>query len=525
MNAAPAELDDETQARLVAQVGAALGGDGPVQAFETHASRVLVTPAFAWKFKKPIAPGFLDYRTRAQRRHFCAEELRLNRRLAPALYLEVLPVTGTAEAPRLGGEGPAIDWVLKMRSFAQDGLWDRLAARGALGPAQIDALVAVLVPFHASAAAAPADGAFGGPQQVRAPMLENLDALDTLLAAGPAGALLARLRAWEQQRFAALAPVFAARLDQGRVRECHGDLHLGNVVEIEGRTTIFDCIEFNEDFRRIDVASEVAFMAMDLHAHGLPALAQRFVDGWMAASGDYEAARVLRYYLVHRALVRAKVAALRAAQPGAPAEAAADAQRYLALAVAATETRRPLLIVTHGVSGSGKTMRTQALVEQFGALRVRADVERKRLFGLAPLERPDAALKPRLYGAEAGTATYARLLEAAAALLDGGWPAVLDATFLHRPARDAARRFAAARGAGFVLLDFGADEATLRERVAARAGRGDDASDADLAVLEAQLRGGDPLAADELADTWPVPPDGTPDWARLLARLDGTGRV
>lgn len=510
-----AELDDAAQAGLVARLARTLEARGPVQAFETHVSRVLVTPTQAWKFKKPIAPGFLDYTTRALRRHFCEAELRLNRRLAPALYECVLPVTGTPEAPRLGGTGEALDWTLQMRAFSQDGLWDRLAARGALGAAQVDALVGVVAPFHAAAAVAPADGEFGTPAQVRAPMLENLDVLQPLLARTPAAAVLERLRSWEARRFEVLAPVFATRLAAGRVRECHGDLHLGNVVEIDGRTTVFDCIEFNDGFRWIDVASEVAFMAMDLLAHGLAALAHRFVDGWMAACGDYDAARVLRYYRVHRALVRAKVAALRAAQPGAPAGAQAEALRYVTLAESATHDAPPTLFVTHGVSGSGKTTLTQALVER-GALRVRADLERKRLFGLSPLERPDAALLPRLYGAEAGTATYARLLDAAAAVLDGGFAVVLDATFLHRPAREAARRFAAARGARFVLLDFAADEATLRTRVAARARRGDDASDADLAVLEAQLRSGDPLDGAEAAQALRVTPDHAPDWDTLL---------
>lgn len=510
------ELDDAAQARLVERLRLALAAAGPVQCFETHASRVLVTPSRAYKLKKPIAPGFLDYSTRERRRHFCEAELRLNRRLAPALYEQVLPLAGPPEAPVLGGSGEALDWVLQMRAFDQAGLWDRLAARGGLGAAQIDTLVGVVAPFHEAAAVAPADGELGSPAQVRAPMVENLDVLQPLLAATPAAAALARLRDWEARRFAMLAPVFAARLAAGRVRECHGDLHLGNVVEIEGRTTVFDCIEFNEGFRWIDVASEIAFMAMDLHAHALPALARRFVDRWMAATGDYEAARVLRYYEAHRALVRAKVAALRADQPSAPAGAAAEAARYVALAEAATRTRAPVLFVTHGVSGSGKTTLTEPLVAR-GALRIRADLERKRLFGLAPLQRPDAAQAARLYGPEAGTATYERLLAAAGAVLDGGWPVVLDATFLHRSAREAARSFAAARGARLVLLDFVADEATLLARIAARRQRGDDASDADTAVLQAQLRSGDPLDGEEAAGAVRVSADAPPDWDALLA--------
>ena len=516
-----AELDDAAQARLAAALARQLGADGPVDRVETHISRLLVTPTVAWKLKRPVAPGFLDFRARGARRHFCDEELRLNRRLAPELYVDVVPVTGSVDDPRVGGDGEPIDWLLRMHAFDRDGLWDRLAARGALGAAQVDALVAVLARFQRDAAAAPADGELGSPAQVRAPMLENLEVLDALHAGTPEAATLARLRRWEAVRFRSLEAVFAARLAAGRVREGHGDLHLGNIVEIDGRTVPFDCIEFSDAFRWIDVASELAFVAMDLHAAGLPALAHRLVDGWMNATGDHEAARVLRYYVVHRALVRAKVAALRGRQPAAPAGGAEESRRYLALADAATRAARPLLLVTHGVSGSGKTTLTQPLVERLGAIRVRADVERKRLFGLSPLQRPDAATRARLYTRESGDATYGRLLEAAAAILDGGFVAVLDATFLHRGARDAARRFAAARGARFAILACEADPPTLRARVAERAARGDDASDADVAVLDAQLAAFEPLADDERAEAWPAGAE--PGWCERVQALGAVG--
>ena len=207
-----------------------------------------------------------------------------------------------------------LDVAVMMRAFPQDALWDRLAARGELAPAQIDDLAQQLARFHDIAAVAPPAGRFGTPAQVRAPMRDNLDALQRMVVDDADHAALQRLRAWEEGAFAALAPVMAQRLARGRVRECHGDLHLGNVAQVDGRATMFDGIDFNDDFRWIDVASELAFIAMDLHAHGLAPLAHRVVDAWLGHSGDYDAARLLPYYLVHRALVRAKVAWLRAAQ-------------------------------------------------------------------------------------------------------------------------------------------------------------------------------------------------------------------
>ncbi len=254
MNHAPAPpataLTLADQARVVASLQAALAGSpasSPVTLIETHISFVLLAGALAYKMKKAVNLGFVDFTTLALRRFYCDEELRLNRRLAPALYLAVLPITGTPAQPVLGGSGPVIDWVVKMRAFAQDGLWDRLAKRGALGPSDIDTLVDVLVAFHDGAAVAgPADG-YGRPAQVRAPMRDTLQALQALCPAPGERATLDALSRWEAQAFDALVERFDERVREHRVRECHGDLHLGNVTRIDGRTTVFDCLEFNAD--------------------------------------------------------------------------------------------------------------------------------------------------------------------------------------------------------------------------------------------------------------------------------------
>ena len=492
---------------------------------ETHLSYVLIAGTDAWKIKKALNLGFADFSTLSLRHHFCDEELRLNRRTAPQLYLDVRPVTGTAQQPTIGGAGPLLDWVLHMRAFAQDGLWDRLAQRGALDAAQVDALVEALCELHRTAAVAGPDSDFGRPEHVRAPMSDNLRALATLCRDADARDSLERLRQWEAQAFDRLRDVFAQRQAGGRVREAHGDLHLGNVAQIDGRPVLFDCLEFNADLRWTDVFSDVAFMAMDLRSHGLEALSHRFVNAYVEQSADADGLRVLRYYRVHRALVRAKVAALRAAQLDG---AAAQRERltlhhYLHEALDSSQPPRPVLMLTHGFSGSGKTVATQGLLEACGAIRFRADVERKRLFGMQALQRGDAQLRSRLYSQQAAQAVQQRLRDLAAQALQSGYSVILDATFLAREARQQARALASSLKVGFAILHFEARPDTLRERVRQRAQRDDDASDADLAVLEAQLAQAEPLQDDEsdavvMLDAEPPwrPPQ---DWQPLQRRL------
>ena len=495
------ELTLADQTRMVAGLRAALQADQPrlpVELIETHISFVLVGVEFAWKLKKALNPGFLDFTTLARRQLGCEDEVRLNRRLAPDLYLDVVLVTGSVAAPSFGGEGVAIDVAVRMRAFDQDGLWDRMATRGELRAAHIDDLAAQLCTFHRDAAVADEQDGRGRPAQVRAPMLDNLAVLDLACTSAADRSVLADIRRWEAATFASLAGVFAQRLRDGRVREGHGDLHLGNVACIDGRTTVFDCIEFNATFRWIDVMSEIAFLAMDLHGHGLPALAHRFVNAYLECTGDYAGVRVLRYYVVHRALVRAKVGALRAAQmtsakPGAPD----PVRHFLALAAAMTRPQAPRVTITHGFSGSGKTTGSQAIVESTGAIRIRADVERKRLFGLEATARSGSALNAALYDPSATALTYERLCELAGPVLDGGHAVVLDATFLQREQRDRARRLATGHGVPFLILEFDVDTDTLRDRVSQRLTHGGDASEADLDVLAAQLRTAQPLGADE----------------------------
>lgn len=498
---AAAPLDEASQRTLVAALAATLEREhGAVRHVETHISHVLVAGGHAYKLKKALRLPFADYATLAQRRFCCDEELRLNRRLAPALYLDVVPIGGPPDAPRLRATDDVVDWAVRMRAFAPDALLSSLLARGALEPAQVDALADVVAAFHARIPVAGADSPYGQPAQALADALANVDAVAPHAPPAQASTVTA-LRAWTQAEFDRVAPVMAQRRRDGFVRECHGDLHLGNVALVDGQVTVFDGIEFDPGLRWIDVMSEAGFAAMDLADRGRDDLAWRFVNRYLEGTGDYRGTALLRFHLVYRALVRAKVVLLRATQLGADAGAEAlrdDAWRYLALAGRLARPAARALVVTHGVSGSGKTLLTQRLCEALPALRLRSDVERKRLATHAA-PAAGALIPGRLYSAEATARTYTHLAAQAGAILDAGHAVIVDATFLARWQRDALHAVARARAVPFVILALDAPAAVLQARVAARLQRADDASEATPDVLARQLATREPLADDERA--------------------------
>ncbi len=495
--AAPAlELDAEAQAEMVRALRVAL----QATLIETHISWVLVAGAQAYKVKKALSTAFLDQSTRERRRQACEEELRLNRRLAPTLYEAVVAVTGNASAPVLDGAGPLLDHAVRMRSFDQGGLWERRAERGELTEADVDSLLGLLVPFHDQCERADPASPFGTADGLRHTVLQNLLELEPGVPSGLTTAQeLHHLRTWEEEAFARTEQRLVERRARGRVRECHGDLHLGNVTLFEGKTTVFDGIDFSPALRWTDVMADLAFMAMDLQAHGLAPLAHRWVNGYIEASGDHDGLPVLDYLLVHRALVRAKVSMLRAEQQGRQEAPMGVARRYLDVALRLTLPQSPRLLITHGCSGSGKSTVTQQLLQDTGAVRLRSDVERKRCPGLANEAR---------YGDAANSATYQRLAVLARQLLKDGHAVIVDATFLRRTERLAMQQLAAERQVPFGILDFvaGADLSLMRQRLRERAAHGGDPSEADESVLEGQLRRIEPLRPDELAVAQPVWP-------------------
>jgi uncharacterized protein len=501
MSADVAALADARERVMALRAALEADAGHAVRLIETHISWVLLGDALAYKLKKPVRLPFLDFTTLAARRHFCAEELRLNRRLAPALYLDVVEVSDTPVGPRFAGVGPVLDVALRMRRFPDGALWSERLAAGTLAPQQIDALAQRLAAFHRDAAVASADSGFGSAashERTARGLIEAMDAWFGSAAAHDPPIAWPALRVWLLGQLEALAPLWDARRRTGRVRECHGDLHLANIVQLGDDATAFDGIEFDAELRWIDVLDDVAFLAMDLWAHGERGLGMRFVNAWLEASGDWEGLPALRYQMVCRALVRAQVAALSGGQ-GTHSAARCTVADYVALAAALSVGADARLAITHGLPGSGKSVVSQAVSEAAAAIRVRSDVERKRLFGLGALESSAGRVAGGIYDAATTGRTYARLHEVARIVLAAGWPVVVDAAFLRRSERAPFAALAGELGAPFAIFDCRAPWALLRERLAQRRSRGGDASEADEAVLERLRDADEPLDGDEAA--------------------------
>jgi aminoglycoside phosphotransferase family enzyme/predicted kinase len=454
---------------------------GEVPLIETHISWVLLAGEHAYKLKKPLALDFLDFSTLARRRAACADELRLNRRLAPSVYLGVVPIRAGPRGPSLHGRGPVVEVAVKMRRFAPRALASERLADGRLTAADLAGFGQRLAAFHARAAAAPPGSDWGSAERVRAVALQAAAGLTAQL--GPASG--APLHDWLCAQAARLQAHWQARQAGARVREGHGDLHLDNLVWMDEALIAFDCLEFDPALRWIDVASDAGFLLMDLMARGRADLGFAFLDAWLEHGGDHDAIQGLRFQLVYRATVRALVTALRGGPaPGAPGHAA-----YVALA--------------------------RGLLQRAGAIRLRSDVERKRLAGLAPLA--DSRAAGDLYTRAGTAATYEHLAERASAILEAGWPVIVDAAFLRRGERERFAALAAAAGARFAILDCQAPMAVLRTRIAARRARADDASEADESVLALLAARQEPLTAAERAQAIVVRTDAAVDLDAIVS--------
>lgn len=471
----------------------------PVRLVETHISWVLLAGSLAYKLKKPLRLPFLDFSTLARRRQFCAEELRLNRRLAPSIYLGVVNVCDSAEGPRFDGSGQVLDVAVKMRRFPDGALWSEMLAAGTLTSHHIDAMAQKLADLHRDAGVAPPGSSFGSAashEHVVQLLIDGIDAEKSEVATTGPQTVWPALRAWLAAQPQALGPLWVARLRDGRVRECHGDLHLANVLQLAGKATAFDGIEFDPELRWIDVLDDLAFLAMDLMANDRRALAFRFINAYLQASGDYVGLPALRYYLACRAIVRARVIGIGERQ-GASSGAHCSAAQYMALAAALSTGADARLAITHGLPGSGKSFVAQAMLEAVGAIGVRSDVERKRFFGLGALEKSRERVPGGIYDPETTKRTYSRLAEIAQVALAAGWPVVADAAFLRRSERTGFAGLAESLAVPFTVFDCRAESLVLRRRLEQRQAAGSDPSEADVAVLDRLADMDEPLAESE----------------------------
>lgn len=479
-----ANADEEAAVVRALMAPALYGGETP-QHVETHLSHLFLTSERVYKLKKRVDWSVVDYSTVDRREAFCRRELEVNRRFAPELYLGVVPVTRDGAGFAIGGAGEVADWLVEMRRFDSDGQLDIMADRGALTGTIIDATADVIADMHRTA------------PPVRGPASEAVAALTDQLrrdvAADLAPAAARDVNAWAEAARAdgeALAGRIDARGRHGFVRRCHGDLHLSNLCMWQGRPMPFDAIEFSEDIATIDVLYDLAFAVVDLDARDQHAHATRLTSRYLEATRDYGGLALLPLFLSQRAMVRALTRKAKG-QPFAPLVALAN--HYIA------ERPQPRLVAIGGLSGSGKSTVARALSAAFDTIVIRSDVVRKRLMGAAPEQRLGAVA----YTPTVTERVYRRLATDARRALAAGAPVIVDATFTDPARRAALGALAAGIGVPFVGLWLEAPEAVLRQRVAARRA---DASDADEAVLAAQLAH-DPGPLDWLA----VDADGSPD--------------
>jgi aminoglycoside phosphotransferase family enzyme/predicted kinase len=448
-----------------------------VQVRQTHISVVFLAGGHAYKVKKPVAPGFLDFRTLEDRRHFCAEEVRLNRRLAPDVYLGVVPVTREGDGLRFGGGGEAVEWAVRMRRLPEGATLLSRLRRGEVGAAQLEYLARRVAAFHASAEAGPRIAALARWEEVARNLCANLP--DHAADGGGllSGPVRERLGARLEESLARLAPLIESRAGRGVPRDTHGDLRLEHVYLFPDRAPpddliVIDCIEFNERFRFADPVADMAFVVMDLAFEGRRDLARAFADAYFRAAGDDEGRQLLPMYTAYRSMVRARVGGLKCAEAEIPegeraaARTRARAHWLVALGELEEADRKPCLVLVGGLPGSGKSTLARGLAGLAPFHVLRSDVVRKELAGAAAAE---------IYTPEWTDRTYAECLRRAEELLFEGERVLVDATFREERWRRAFLEAAGRAGVPAALLLCRADPGVARARIERRRG---DASDA-----------------------------------------------
>lgn len=478
------EHQDETL-RFLSSEGAYPGTRGPVERIETHGAVVFLVDDRAYKLKRAVRYDYMDFSTIARRRDACEAEVRINRRTAPDLYLGATPIVrGPDGALALGGPGEPVDWLVEMRRFDQDTLLDRRASRGDLDAATMRAVADAVSALHATAQVRPDHG---GPDSMRWVIDGNTAAFDEDGAGVVDPTSVRDLHRLSHEAIVRVASQLERRRLDGLVRQCHGDLHLRNICVVDGRPTLFDAIEFNDELACVDVLYDLAFLLMDLHVRRFPDFANVVLNRYMTTTDDLAGLALLPLFMSCRAAIRAKTslaAARLAADAGAGAGLHARARDYLDAALMFIRPPRPRLVAIGGASGTGKSTLAAGLAPRLlpppGAIVIRSDAVRKRLCGVAPPDR----LGPQGYRAEITDAVYRALGERAGRVVEAGHSAVVDAVFGRPDQRRCLDEVARTARVAFTGLHLEAAAHDLEDRVTKRVG---DISDATVDVLHAQL--------------------------------------
>jgi hypothetical protein len=471
---------------------------------ETHISWVILTGHYAYKIKKPVDFEFLNYSTLEKRSFYCQEEIRLNKQLAPQLYLEVVTINGDPENPMINGTGPIIDYAVKMQEFPQTVLFTELLQANKLTVELIDQTAQLIAEFHQTTPKAPTDSNFGTPEHVHAPVVQNFEQMLSLVSNATDREQLLRLRAWSENQYKLHYHLLQKRKAEGFIRECHGDLHLRNIILYNNKPELFDRIEFNLDFLWTDVIADIAFLAMDLLDNKQDKLANRLLNQYFKQTGDYEGLALLPYYQAYRAIVRAKIILFRLTQlQKDDTEYHAIYQQYhnfIQLAESYAQKKSPVLLITHGFAGSGKSTVARTLADNLAAIHLNSDIERKRLFGLATNTNSQSAINHGIYTNEATEKTYNHLAYCAQIILHADFSVIVDATFLKHTHRKQFQQLAQAVNAPFVILHCQAPRELILQWITERQQNNQDVSEADNEIFMMQEKSIEALHEDEIKD-------------------------
>jgi len=469
---------------------------------ETHVSWVILTGKYAYKIKKPVDFGFLDFSTLEKRKHYCEEELRLGQQFAPEIYLAVVPITGTIEQPQINGSnGPILDYAIKMCEFSQDSLLSALLKQGKLTEALIEQLGKLIAEFHKKTALAGKKSRFGLPQEVHAPTKQNFEQIIPLLSNLSDIKQVKRLEQWANEQFEKYQTLLAQRKEQGFIRDCHGDLHLANIIFYQGKLILFDRLEFNEDLRWTDVIADLAFLAMDLAEKKQTPLANQLINTYLQFTNDYQGLNLLAYYLSYRAVVRDKIALFRSGQANLTDKEKIDIDNdyhnFINLAEVYTHPRNPCLIIMHGLSGSGKSTIAKQIVNQCAAIQISSDIIRKQLFTLSLHEDSNSAPYSGIYTPQATEKTYDELARLAKIIIQAGFITLIDATFLLHAQRVKFYNLAKHLKVPFYICHCQTGELEIKQRIKKRTGLSDRISEANLTILDYQKKLLEPLIKSE----------------------------
>jgi len=460
-----------------------------VELVQTQMSFVFLTGEYVYKVKKPVNLGYLDYTTLEKRRFFCRRELELNQRLCPETYLAVVPIVKTGKNIALGGGGEIIDYALKMRQLPRDKMLNELIAKGNIPDDTSTRVAQKLVAFHQKAETGDGVNVFGSLDNIKLNTDENFRQTGKYVGKTISSDKLCRIKDFTNRFIEDNEPLFQQRVASGKIRDCHGDLHAAHICVTNG-ICIYDCIEFNERFRYGDVASEVAFLAMDLDHYGRADFSRSFVEAYVASSGDSEVLLLLNFYKCYRACVRGKVESFKFDDPYiSEAERAKTrdvAASYFDLAGFYTRPR-PALFITVGLAGTGKSVIANSLAKRLGLVVISSDIVRKTLAGIPLTEHRFNEFNSGIYSSDFSRKTYDAMFARAGGYLSKGVSVILDATFVLAEERGTAMALAQEKGADFFVLECNLEESLIKERLQQRLEKGT-VSDASWETYEAQRK-------------------------------------